>query len=583
MDRRLAAILIADVAGYSRLMETDEPGTHAALKQRRSAIIEPMVQDHSGRILKTMGDGLLIEFASVVNAVACALGIQERLRDANATLPENRQILLRIGINLGDIIDEGTDIYGDGVNIAARLEAIADPGGICVSSKVHDEVRGKLVFAAEDLGEIQLKNILRPVRAFRISIGSSVKDAEQMRVATHDWPSIAVLPFVNMSGDPEQEYFADGLTEDIITALSRSVTLAVIARTSVFAYKGKTVDIKKIARELDVGYVLEGSVRRVGDRVRVTAQLIDAETGAHVWADKYDGGVDDIFEIQDRITRSVAASTHTQIFSTMHKAASLLEHIASPAYRVALKANSLLFDMTPASFRKAASLIEEALILDPDCAYAHRIRANAFVVQVGTGLLPHTRENLDRGLALAAEALRRAPGDEWCHWLMAFALGEAGRIDEAIAECDVGLDINPNAAMIIGDKGDYLVMAGRPEEAIPLCEQALRLNPRDPIGYWWENSIATAHFIKSDTERALDLSRRVVFRKPDHIRAVIIWAASAGILEREHEMRSALEHCRTNFPELRISNAIPNYIPAFSRQTHNDRILEGLRKAGLPH
>ncbi|MBL8907035.1 MAG: hypothetical protein JNM20_10190 [Rhizobiales bacterium] len=432
------------------------------------------------------------------------------------------------------------------------------------------------------MGEQQLKNIEQPVRVYRSGAEKSKGPVAPAVHARHDKPCIAVLPFVNMSGNTENEFFADGLTEDIITALSRSITLSVIARTSSFAYKGKTANIKRIAAELDVGYVLEGSVRKVGNHVRVTAQLIEAGTGTHIWAEKYDGPATDILAIQDQITRSVATSTHTTIYSSATKTARTLEHFASPAYRLAVRANSCLFEMTPKSFERAAELAEEALTLDPDFSLAYRLRANVFIARLGTGLLPHSPENMERGVVMAREALRRAPDDEWCHWLMAFALAEAGRLDEAVAECDTGLEINPNASMILGDKGDYLVMLGRAGEAIPLCELALRLNPRDPICYWWENSIATAHFIEGRFQPALDLARRVALRKPDHVRAMIIWAASAGQLGHTEEAGEAVGRCLAMFVEMRVGSVMPHYIPLFRRVEDRQLLIDGLRRAGLP-
>ena len=311
--RRLAAILAADVAGYSRLMGADEEGTLAALKAIRRELSDPKVKEHRGRIVKTTGDGLLIEFVSVVDAVRCAVEVQRAMAERNADMPAARRIELRMGINLGDIIKDGRDIYGDGVNVAARLEALAEPGGICVSRVVRDQVRDKLDFSFEDMGEQQVKNIARPVRVHRVVLGERPGSSEpamgrsnKPSLALPDKPSIAVLPFQNMSGDPEQEYFADGMVEEITTALSRIRWLFVIARNSSFTYKGRSVDVKQVGRELGVRYVLEGSVRRAGQRVRITGQLIDAVTGAHLWADRFDGSLEDVFELQDKVAWSVA-------------------------------------------------------------------------------------------------------------------------------------------------------------------------------------------------------------------------------------------------------------------------------------
>ena len=578
VDRRLAAILAADVVGYSRLMEVNEEQTMAALQWHRREFFDPTMSRHGGRIFKVMGDGFLVEFSSVLNAARCAVEIQTGMAERNQDVPQDQRIIFRIGVNLGDVMVDGADLNGDGVNVAARLEGLAEPGGICISAKVHAEVRGKLDVTFTDMGERDLKNIAQPVQVFRITAPGHLHAAAPKPTA-HDKPSIAVLPFVNMSGDAEIDYFADGLAEDIITALSRAATLSVMARTSSFSYKGKTDDIKRIAAELNVVYILEGSVRRVGNRLRVTAQLIDATSGAHLWAEKFDGPTDDVFDIQDHITQSVAAATETQIFSTLERSIDL---IGSPAYRLALQANAFLFQMTGQSLAKAAALADEALSLDPDCDYAKNMRASAFNLRLAIRAFPHSPENIERALALATDRVRRGYMDESAHWLMAVALSEAGRFEQAVAECDVGLEINPNATTILGDKGDYLAILGRPDEAIPLCELALRLNPRYPAGYWFENSIATAHLISGDPARALDMSRRVAMRKPDHIRASIVWAASAGLLRQMEEAQQALRHCLDRAPDMTLSNVMPRYIPTFRRTQDRDVLIRGLQQAGLP-
>src|SRR5271167_3362197 len=308
--RRLAAILAADVAGYSRLMGADEEGTHERLKALRHELLDPKIAEHHGRIVKTTGDGLLVEFASVVDAVRCAVEVQRAMTDRNTGVDADNRIEFRIGINLGDVIVEGDDLYGDGVNIAARIEALADAGGVFVSNTVHDHVRDRLPFVFEDLGEQQVKNIARPVRVYRVRDvdAKSLSAPAQPTLPLPDKPSIAVLPFANMSGDPEQEYFADGMVEEITTAISRLPWLFVIARNSSFTYKGRLVDVKQVARELGVRYVLEGSVRKAGNRVRITGQLIDTATGAHIWADRFDGALDDIFDLQDRVASSVVGA-----------------------------------------------------------------------------------------------------------------------------------------------------------------------------------------------------------------------------------------------------------------------------------
>ncbi|MEO5615763.1 MAG: adenylate/guanylate cyclase domain-containing protein [Cypionkella sp.] len=358
VDRRLAAILAADVVGYSRLMDVNEERTMAAIKHHRREFFDPTMAKHGGRIFKVMGDGFLVEFGSVVCAVRCAAELQAGLAARNQDVPEDQRIVFRIGVNLGDVMVEGDDLNGGGVNVAARLEGLAEPGGICISAKVLAEVRGKLDAGYVDMGDQMLKNIAQPVRVFRITAPSQPQARALSSTAAQDKISIAVLPFVNMSGDAEIEHFADGLSEDIITALSRFNKLSVIARTSSFAYKGKTHDIKRIAAELDVGYILEGSVRKSGNRLRVTAQLIDGTSGAHVWAEKFDGLADDIFDIQDHITRSVASATDNYIFTIVERSQWSRDQIGATAYRLAAQANANLYQMTPKSLVEAAALAE---------------------------------------------------------------------------------------------------------------------------------------------------------------------------------------------------------------------------------
>src|SRR5215208_5804807 len=370
-QRRLAAILAADVVGFSRLMEADESGTMAALKVRRKDVLDPLVAKHQGRIFKTTGDGLLIEFASAVNAVQCAVELQQGMAVANSGKPEDRHIVLRIGVNLGDVMVEGSDLYGEGVNIAARLETIAEPGGILVSSTAHDHVRTKVKVGFKHMGVQALKNIAQPVRAYRVTGTPTIEIAAPKSVS--DKPSIAVLPFINMSGDPEQEYFSDGLTEDVITELSRFKNLLVIARNSSFTFKGQAVDVRKVASDLGVRYVLEGSVRKAGDRVRVTGQLIDATHGNHLWAERYDREIADIFELQDEITSRVIDSVSPQILlaeaaRVRRKAPQSIE-----AWDLVMQALPYMWRMTTEDHSRAQDLLLEALAQDPEYAHAYAL------------------------------------------------------------------------------------------------------------------------------------------------------------------------------------------------------------------
>ena len=361
--RRLAAILAADVAGYSRLMGADEEGTLERLKALRQELVDPKIAEHHGRLVKTTGDGLLVEFPSVVDAVRCAVEVQQAMPERNTSAGTDNHIELRIGINLGDVIVEGDDLYGDGVNIAARIEALADAGGVLVSNTVHDHVRDRLPFVFDDLGEQQVKNIVRPVRVYRVRDAATKSSSAGLPLP--DKPSIAVLPFTNMSGDPEQEYFTDGMVEEIITALSRIRWLFVIARTSTFTYKGQSVDVKQVGRELGVRYVLEGSVRKAGDRVRITAQLIDAASGAHLWADRFDGSFEDVFDLQDKVASSVAGVIEPalQVAETARSASRPTDDLA--AYDLYLRAYAMVWSSSSRQTPEALQLMEQAITRDP--------------------------------------------------------------------------------------------------------------------------------------------------------------------------------------------------------------------------
>jgi TolB-like protein/class 3 adenylate cyclase len=385
-QRRLAAILAADVAGYSRLMEQDEVGTLAALKARRKEVLEPLVAQHQGRVFKVTGDGVLVEFTSAVNAVQCALELQQAMTAANDTEPEERHIVLRIGVNLGDIMVEGSDLYGDGVNIAARLEAIAEPGGIVVSGTAYDHIKSKVKVGFEDIGAQHLKNIAEPVRVYRVGPGRAVRAAPAApALALPHKPSIAVLPFQNMSGDREQEYFADGIVEDIITALSRFSALFVIARNSSFTYKGHAVDVKQVGRDLGVRYVLEGSVRKSGNRVRITGQLVDTSNSAHLWADRFDGGLEDVFDLQDRVTASVVGAIapkleQAEIDRSRRKPTDSLD-----AYDHYLRGMAAVHQWTREANQEALSHFYKAIELDPNFASAYGQAARCYDQRMANG------------------------------------------------------------------------------------------------------------------------------------------------------------------------------------------------------
>ena len=579
-QRRLAAILAADVVGYSRLMEQDETGTLATLKVRRKTVLEPLVAKYGGRTFKVTGDGVLIEFASAVNALQCAVDLQHSMAAANGDVSDGRHIILRIGINLGDVMVEGSDLYGDGVNIAARLESIADPGSILVSATAHEHVKNKINAGFDDLGPQTLKNIAEPVRAYRVTDTPMVAIAASK--ATTDKPSIAVLPFVNMSADPEQEYFADGLTEDIITALSHVSGLTVIARTSCFAYKDRKVDTKRVAKELSVGYVMEGSVRRANDRVRVTAQLIDGMTGHHVWAERYDQPAGNIFDIQDEIMRSVAASTEIQIQMSERYAIESRASSEPKAGELVVQAWGRIYDYTPEAFAAAAELTDKAILLDPTNRRAHIIRARIHMNRMWFGVVPHTEANIALALQLAETGLRLAPRDEWAHYCMGFAYELMGRTKDALAEYRRTIQLNPNFSNGHAACSRMLAILGESSEAIEACQTALRLNPRDPTNWERHNTLAIAHFVAGNDESCLQEARITVQACPVLPEGLIMLAAAASALGAIDEARRAVAQCVSHSPGIRLENMAPVYLLRLMNQEDRERLSALLVNAGFP-
>jgi len=412
VERRLAGILAADVAGYSRLIEADEEGTLGRLKALRAETIDPKIAGHRGRIVKTTGDGLLVEFASVVDALRCAVEVQTAMAQSNASMPPERRIEFRVGINVGDIVVEDGDIFGDVVNVAARLEGLAEPGGICVSARVQEAVAGRLDLAFEDIGEQALKNITRPVRAYRVVTAAGAASARASSgPALPDKPSIAVLPFANMSGDPEQEYFADGMVEEIITALSRIRWLFVIARNSSFSYKGRLVDVKQVGRELGVRYVLEGSVRKGGNRVRITAQLIGAVSGTHLWADRFDGSLEDVFELQDQIALSVAGVIEPALQVAEMRRSAVRPTTDLSAYDLYLRGLAIFFAITKERLHEALGLFERAIAIDRHYGPALSWAAMCHLYLVRDGWAAEPETSRCEAVDLARQALQVAEND----------------------------------------------------------------------------------------------------------------------------------------------------------------------------
>lgn len=576
MTRKLAAIIAADVVGYSRLMGGDEAGTLAALKTHRRELIDPKIAEHQGRIVKTTGDGLLIEFPSVVEAVQCAVEVQRTMQDRNSDVPADQRIEFRVGINLGDIIIDGDDIYGDGVNVAARLEGLAEASGVCVSKVVHDQVRDKLDLVFENLGERQLKNIARPVHVFRIAVSVAGQPAPSAKPALPlpDKPSIAVLPFQNMSGDPEQEYFSDGITEDIITALSRLHWFFVIARNSTFAYKGKPVDVKHLGRELGVRYVLEGSVRKSGRRVRITCQLIDATTNNHIWAERYDRELSDIFALQDEITASVTAAIEPKLLAAEGIRAESRSIEDLNAWDLVARAVSHFWKLTAAESATAIAMLRQAVQRYPDYAPAHSILAFVLVVSSHLGWTAS-------GTFAAECALRAAELDDqdpWAHVALGYLAFTARQTDEAIDCFRRALDINPNFAAARGFIGFALACDGRSEDAIENLQHAIRMSPRDPLNFSFFGGLAAAHYLAGRYAEAVDWARQQVQLRPGSPSGHRILCASlaqAGLIEEARAAMRLLRQVQPNISVAWIKASVP--YPDHTMP----RFLEGLRKAGL--
>jgi adenylate cyclase len=577
--RRLAAILAADVVGYSRLMGADEEGTLERLKALRSELIDPNIAKYHGRIVKTTGDGLLVEFASVVDSVRCAAEVQQAMPEWNAGVAADRCIELRIGINLGDIIADNDDLYGDGVNIAARIEALADAGGVFVSGTVYEQVRDRLPLGFEDRGERQVKNITRPVRVYRVLLDELASVAPgKAPLPMPDRPSIAVLPFANLSADPEQEYFSDGIADDIITELSRSRALLVIARNSSFTYKGRNVDIKQVPRELGVRYVLEGSVRRSGGRVRVVAQLIDAETGNHIWAERYDRALEDVFVVQDEITAAVVTSivpavAHAELQRILRKPPESLG--AWEAYQRGLWH---MRKGTVSDHEIARQFLRRAVDLDAAFASAHAAMAQSIMIQnVAYGTLP-----LDEVAKLAAERARVAieidPNDADAQAIMAFALWTAGNFREAWEQTALALANNPNSPQANGVKAALLIFGGRAREGRDAALATLRLSPHDLRDAHLRGQIAISHYFEGHYLDACEAAKHAIARHPGHPAAYRWLAASLGQLGHAKEaadvLRTAIEISSQAF-DLQV-----RVCPPWFRPDDHEHMLDGLRKAG---
>jgi TolB-like protein len=572
--RRLAAILAADVAGYSRLMGADEEGTHERLKALRHELVDPKIAEHHGRIVKTTGDGMLVEFPSVVDAVRCAVAVQQAMPERNTSVEAEKRIELRIGINLGDVIVEPDDLYGDGVNIAARIEALADAGGVFVSNTVHDQVRDRLPFAFEDLGEQQVKNIARPVRVYRVRDTDKSASAPAPTVLPlPDKPSIAVLPFANMSRDPEQEYFADGMVEEIITALSRIRWLFVIARNSSFTYKGRAVDVKRVGRELGVRYVLEGSVRKGGNRVRITAQLIDAANGAHLWADRFDGALEDVFELQDNVASSVAGVIEPALLGAEMSRSAQRPTNDLTAYDLFLRALASFSSRSKAGITRALDFSEQAIARDPHYGSALGYAASCRVVMDVNGWTEELGQNRRAAIGCAERALESAGDDPVTLVLAAHALAYFGEnFDAVIGLVDRALAFNPSFARGWLMSARIRIWAGQLDIAIAHAGRAIRLSPRDLPGAH-SYFIGLAHFLSRRFEDAMPKLIAAVQHlpnAPEYHRALASCYAHMGRLE---EARAIIERLRT------ISPVVVPELNQFRNPEHRKLFLSGLRMA----
>jgi TolB-like protein/class 3 adenylate cyclase/Tfp pilus assembly protein PilF len=570
--RRLAAILAADVAGYSRLMGADEEGTLARLKAIRRELLDPKIAEHKGRIVKTTGDGLLVEFASVVDAVRCAVAVQQAMPERDTGVAADSRIELRIGINLGDVIVEPDDLYGDGVNIAARIEGLADASGVFVSNTVYDQVRDRLPFVFEDLGEQQFKNIARPVRVYRVRDGGAKTPSApiQPTLPLPDKPSIAVLPFANMSGDPEQEYFADGMVEEIITALSRIRWLFVIARNSTFTYKGQAVDVKQVGRELGVRYVLEGSVRKAGDRVRITAQLIDAITGAHLWADRFDGSLEDVFDLQDKVAVSVAGIIEPTLRAAEIRRSSERPTPDLTVYDLYLRALPDWASYEKHRIVRALDLLEKAIERDPEYGPVLALAAHCHSWLAAAG---DTRGNSGTALELARRALRAAPEDPEVLAAGAYVLGIHGEdIAVAISLVDRALALNPSFARGWLGSGLLRAFAGNPDLALEHFTTFQRLDPseRFPAAL---TAVATALFFKHRFNEAAAKLLQSLELAPDFAITYRLLASCYAHLGQIGEAQEIVGRLRAI-----TSVVVPRVIP-FRNSEHRELFLSGLRLA----
>ena len=577
-ERRLAAILAADMVGYSRLMEADETGTLARLRTHRLELIDPVIAKNKGRIIKTTGDGMLVEFQSVADAVECAAEIQRRMARRNTDVSPARWIQFRIGINLGDVIVEDGDIFGDGVNVAARLQELAAPNGICVSAAVRDQVGDRLDVAFEDLGEQNVKNIVRPIRIFRVLLDKQSRPRSEGAVdepSAAMKPSLVVLPFVNMSGDSEQEFFVDGLTEDIITELSRFRDLLVISRNSAFVHKGRAIKVQDIAREFGVHYVVEGSVRKAGDRVRVTVQLIDAETDRHIWAERYDRKIEDIFAIQDEVTSAIVGTLPGRIEAAGHDRAKRKPPQSMAAYEYVLTGKILHHRSTPEDNAEAQRMLDRAIALDPKYAHAHAWKACVLAQTWVNNWCEDRRDTWKRVVDEAHVALALDDNDSDVHRVLAAVNLAHDEHEKAKYHQERALGLNPSNDLILVQQGELLTWLGRPEDGIEWIRKAMRVNPYHPERFW--NHLGRAHYTARQYSDAVAALSRIT--RPACMHHALLAAALAQLGDKTAAEAHTQEVLRQ---DAAFSNQ--RFLSTFHYQLDSDRnhLREGLVKAGLP-
>jgi adenylate cyclase len=586
LTRKLAAIVVADMVGYSRLMEADESGTLAKLTAIRKELINPKVEHYRGRIVKTTGDGWLAEFASVTDAVRCTVEIQEAMAQRNENVPEEHRVQLRAGINLGEIIMEGDDIYGTGVNVAARLESLAEPGGICLSNSVYDQIQSILSLGYADMGEQTIKNISKPVRCFAVRFAHAGPASERSAAEAPagnppDTPSIAVLPFANLSNDPEQEYFADGMVEDMITALSRFRWLVVIARNSTFTYKGRAVDVRQVAKELGVRYVLEGSVRKAARRVRITGQLIDATTGAHLWAERFDGDLEDIFDLQDRITESVVGAIEPRMRKAEIERSRRKRPDSLDAYDLYLRALPHVYAMRPDDNTEALELLDRAISLDPGFAPALAYAAWCYEQRVVRGWPTAREDDVRTGIKLARAAIATGSDDANAMVTAGFVLVMLGRDYEAgLTAVRRALDLNRNNAFVSILAGWANNFAGDLDDALASFQRAQRLSPSDPGAFFFVTGEAMSHLLSGRYAEAAEVGARSAATYAEWDSTYWVLAPAYVHLDQIDKARAAVAKLLSLTPGATVSR-FRTRLP-FKDERRLAIVLEGLRKAGLP-